>query len=314
MITRREPHADMQVLIEAQQVAYGGTTVEEQRAAWTAYTKKLAPPRAPGLTVRDVVIPTPGHDVPVRVYRPADTTGALPCIIYMHGGGFMKGDLDSSDPVAWGLTAESGAVTVSVDYRLTPEHPYPAAFNDCYGVLSYLASHARQFEINPARIALAGDSAGGHLAASLCLAARDRRGPRIVGQAVIYTVIGSDMTAASYQENAEGYGLTTAACHNYMKLLLPAPEHQTDPYARPIVATDFSGLPPAYIVSAELDPVRDDGRLYASKLALAGVDVTYREAKSMIHGFMRARFTGPAAKAEYDRICAFLRGRLIPGG
>ena len=304
----------MAVLTEAQKVAYGGTTVDEQRKAWLAYTKKLAPPRAPGMTVKDAMIPVPGHDVPVRIYRPTDATGALPCILYMHGGGFMKGDLDSSDPIAWGLTHETGAVTISIDYRLTPEHPYPAAFDDCYGVLSYIASHARHFEINPARIALAGDSAGGHLAASLCLAARDRRGPRIVGQAIIYTVIGTDMTAASYQENAEGYGLTTAACHNYMKLLLPAPEHQTDPYARPIVATDFSGLPPAYIVSAELDPVRDDGRIYAAKLAQAGVDVTYREAKSMIHGFMRARFTGPAAKAEYDRICAFLRGRLIPGG
>lgn len=314
MATWREPHPDMLVLTEAQKGAYGGATIAEQRKAWSAYTKKLAPPRAPGLTVRDMTIPVSGHDVPVRLYRPAEATGALPCIIYMHGGGFMKGDLDSSDPIAWGFTAETGAVTVSIDYRLTPEHPYPAAFDDCYGVLAYLAAHARQFEINPARIALAGDSAGGHLAASLCLAARDRGGPRIVAQAVIYTVIGTDMTSVSYHDNAEGYGLTTAACHTYMQRLLPAPEHQTDPYARPAVATDFSGLPPAYVVSAELDPVRDDGRIYAANLARAGVDVTYREAKAMIHGFMRARFTGAAARAEYDRICAFLRARLVPGG
>jgi acetyl esterase len=314
MNTPREPHPDMAVITEAQKGAYAGTTVEELRKGWSTYTKKLAPPRPAGLSVRDTTIPTSGHDMPVRIYRPADATGALPCIIYMHGGGFMKGDLDSSDPIAWGLTHETGAVTVSVDYRLTPEHPYPAAFNDCYGVLSYLAAHARHFEINPARIALAGDSAGGHLAASLCLAARDRRGPRIAAQAVIYTVIGTDMTSSSYAENAEGYGLTTAACHHYMKLLLPAPEHQTDPYARPAVATDFSALPPAYVVSAELDPVRDDGRIYAAHLARAGVDVTYHEARAMIHGFMRARFTGAAAKAEYDRICAFLRARLVPGG
>lgn len=314
MTLPREPHPDMAVLIEAQKVAYGGTTVEEQRKAWSAYTKKLAPPRPAGLHVRDVAIPVPGHEVPVRIYRPSDVTGALPCILYMHGGGFMKGDLDSSDPIAWGFTQETGAVTVSIDYRLTPEHPYPAAFDDCYGVLTYLAAHARHFEINPTRIALAGDSAGGHLAASLCLASRDRRGPRIVAQAIIYTVIGTDMTSSSYQENAEGYGLTTAACQKYMQLLLPDPAHRSDPYARPAVETNFAGLPPAYVVSAELDPVRDDGREYAAKLAGAGVDVTYHEARLMLHGFMRARFTGAAAKAEYDRICAFLQTHLYPGG
>ncbi len=313
-MTIRDPHPDMQVLIDAQKIAYGGTTVEEQRKAWSAYTRKLAIPRPPGMLVRDLAIPTPGYEVPVRIYRPADMTGALPCIVYMHGGGFMKGDLDSSDPIAWGLTHETGAVTVSIDYRLTPEHPYPAAFNDCFGVLSYLSAHARHFEINPARIAVVGDSAGGHLAASLCLAARDRGGPRIAAQVVIYTVVGTDMTSPSYVDNAEGYGLTTAACQTYMKLLLPEPAHQTDPYARPIIATDFSGLPPAYVVSAELDPVRDDGRIYASKLAIAGVDVTYHEARLMMHGFMRARFTGATAKAEYDRICAYLRARLVPGG
>ncbi|MGE0223883.1 MAG: alpha/beta hydrolase [Acetobacteraceae bacterium] len=308
--TQRVPHPDMKVLTEAQKVAYGGTTIAEQRAAWTAYTSRLAPPRPAGMIVRDAFIPTQDCEVPVRIYRPADSPEALPCIIYMHGGGFMKGDLDSSDPIAWGFTQETGAVTISVDYRLTPEFPYPAAFNDCYGVLTYVAGNAREFGINPMRIGLAGDSAGGHLAASLCLAARDRKGPRISAQAIIYTVIGTDMTAASYVENAEGYGLTTAACHNYMKLLLPDPAMASDPYARPAVATDFSGLPPAYVVSAELDPVRDDGRIYAAKLAMAGIDVTYREARSMIHGFMRARFTGPAARAEYERICAFLAQHL----
>lgn len=310
---RREPHPDMKILTEAQKLAYGGTTIAEQRQGWSVYTRSIAPPRPAEVEVRDTVIPTADHQVPVRIYRPAGAAGACPCIIYMHGGGFMKGDLDSSDPIAWGFTDETGAVTVSVDYRLTPEHPYPAAFNDCYGVLTYLHAHAGEFGINPARIALAGDSAGGHLAASLCLAARDRKGPRVAAQAVIYTVIGTAMTASSYQENADGYGLTTAACHAYIKLLLPDGAHDRDAYARPAVATDFSGLPPAYVVSAELDPVRDDGREYAARLALAGVDVTYREARGMIHGFMRARFTGPAAKAEYDRICAFLRAHLLPG-
>jgi acetyl esterase len=310
----REPHPDMKVLTEALKHAYGGTTVAEQRQAWSAYTKSLAPPRPPGLQVRDTVVPTPNHDVPVRVYRPAEAASALPCVVYMHGGGFMKGDLDSSDPIAWGFTHELAVVTISIDYRLTPEHPYPAAFDDCFGVLAYLATHAREFGINPMRIALVGDSAGGHLAASLCLAARARGAPRIAAQAVVYTVIGTEMDSASYRDNAEGYGLTTAACRNYGRLLLPDSVPADDPYARPARAKDFSGLPPAYVVSAELDPVRDDGREYAALLARGGVDVIYREARGMIHGFLRARFTGPAAKAEYDRICTFLRGHLLPGG
>lgn len=310
----REPHPDMKVLTEAQKGAYGGTTIAEQRQAWTNYTRSIAPPRPESILVQDRSIPTPDGPVPVRIYRPAEASGALPCIIYMHGGGFMKGDLDSSDPIAWGFTHETGAVTVSVDYRLTPEHPYPAAFNDCYGVLKHLHANARAYEINPTRIALAGDSAGGHLAASLCLASRERGGPRIAAQAIIYTVIGTAMDSQSYIDNAEGYGLTTAACHSYLKLLLPEPSMWRDPYACPAAATDYAGLPPAYVVSAELDPVRDDGREYAARLARAGVDVSYREARGMIHGFMRARFTGAAAKAEYDRICSFLRAQLLPGG
>lgn len=310
-MTRREPHPDMRVLTEAQKHAYGGKTVEEQRRAWSAYTASLAPPLPDSLEVRDTTVPTPDHTVPVRIYRPRGAAAALPCIVYMHGGGFMKGDLDSSDPVAWGLTHETGAVTVSVDYRLTPEHPYPAAFNDCYGVLAHLHANPDAFGIDPARMAVMGDSAGGHLAASLCLAARDRGGPKLVAQAVVYTVIGTDMTQPSYTENAEGYGLTTASSRAYKKLLFPDTRYDDDPYARPARAKDFSRLPPAFVLSAELDPVRDDGRVYASKLALAGVDVTYREARDMIHGFMRARFTGAAAKAEYDAVCAFLRERLF---
>jgi acetyl esterase len=303
-------HPEMRVLTDAQKHAYGGTTLAGQRADWSAYTRSLAAPRPASLDVHDTQVPTRDYAVPVRVYRPGGAAGALPCILYMHGGGFMKGDLDSSDPIAWGFAHDTGAVVVSIDYRLTPEHPYPAAFNDCWGVLCHVHDHAREFRIDASKIALAGDSAGGHLAASLCLASRDRGGPPIAAQAIIYTVIGTDMTSASYVENAEGYGLTTAACHNYMKLLMAGGAREDDPYARPAVARDFSRLPQAFVHSAEFDPVRDDGRMYAAALARAGVNVTYREAKGMIHGFMRARFHGPAVKAEYGMICEFLRRAL----
>lgn len=299
-------HPDMAVITEAQKHAYTGTTIAEQRTAWGRYTASIGAPPPAGMQVRDMVLPVPGHAVPVRVYRAARPSGA--CIIYMHGGGFMKGDLDSSDPVAWGFCDQTGATVVSIDYRLTPEHPHPAAFEDCLGVLRHIAGHAGDFAADPARIGVAGDSAGGHLAAALCLAARDGLAPAIAAQAVIYIVTGTDMTMPSYVENATGYGLTTAACREYYRMLLPTGDRS--PYARPALAASYRGLPPTLVHSAEFDPVRDDGRLYASRLALDGVDVTYREARGMIHGFMRARFKGAGARAEYAAITDFLRTRL----
>jgi len=306
-------HPDMRILQEAQKVAYDGATEPAAiRAAWTRYTSSLAAPRPAHLAIADRTIPVPGpvpgHAVPVRVYRHARPSGA--CAIYMHGGGFMKGDLDSSDPIAWGFCEQTGATVVSVDYRLTPEHPYPAALDDCHGVLAWLAANPGELGIDPARIGLVGDSAGGMLAASICLLARERGGPRIAAQASIYGVIGTGMDAGSYVENATGYGLTTASCREAFRLLFRDEANWRDPIARPYLAESYAGLPPAFVHSAELDPVRDDGRIYASRLAIAGVDVTYREARGMLHGFMRARFTGAAARAEYDAICAFLRERL----
>ena len=305
-------HPDMRILTEAQKHAYTGTTLQEQREAWGRYTASIGEPPPTTMAVRDERLPAThhptGHRVPVRIYTHARPSGAA--LIYMHGGGFMKGDLDSSDPIAWGFCDQTGATVVSVDYRLTPEHPYPAAFHDCLAVLRHVAAEAASLGIDPARIGVAGDSAGGHLAASLCLAARDGIAPPVRAQAVIYTVTGTDMTMPSYTENATGYGLTTSACHEYYRILLTRPEDQTDSHARPAIEQDLAGLPPAFVHSAEFDPVRDDGRLYASRLALAGVDVTYREARGMIHGFMRARFKGPAARAEYDAICAYLKERL----
>jgi acetyl esterase len=230
--------------------------------------------------------------------------------LYLHGGGFMLGDLDSSDSIAWGYALQTGATVASVDYRLTPEHIWPAAFNDSYGVLSWLHAKGPEHGIAPDRIALAGDSAGGRLTAGLCLKARDLGGLHIVAQALIYASAGAVPSSRSAVDFAEGYGLTAAKYQKFYKALFPDSRYDDDPYAWPIRASDLSNLPPALIHTAEIDPIRDDGRAYAAKLALAGSPVTYREARGMIHGFMRARFFGPAAKAEFGYICAFLRSHL----
>lgn len=310
MVEGVKVHPDMRIIQEAQKTAYAGATVEEQRHSWSRYTAALAAPRPADMRIEDRAVTAGNRAIPIRVYRHAAATGHDACILYMHGGGFMKGDLDSSDPVAWGFCAETGATVISVDYRLTPEHPHPAALEDCQAVLHDVAAHATDYGIDPARIALAGDSAGGHLAIALCLAAREE-GPAIAAHAVIYSCTGSDLTAESFRQNATGFGLTTSAMDAYMKLLLgPDWRKVTSPIARPALATRLTGMPPAFVHTAGLDPLRDEGRDYAARLALAGVDVTYREAAGMIHGFMRARFTGAAARVEYQAICDFLRARL----
>lgn len=306
-------HPDMKPLLDARKSMPPATTPAEMRRAWTLYAQALSSPRPAGITTQDRTIPTPGFAVPVRIYRPSGTTGPLPCILYMHGGGFMLGDLDSSDTSAWGLCAEVSAVVVSVDYRLTPEHPFPAAFDDCFGVLRWLSDHAAEIGGDPSRLAVSGESAGGNLAAALALAARDRGSPALSACAMVYPCTGEETTLQSYIEYRDGPSLTTPRMEMYTEVYCSGAKHRRDPYASPAYAADFSGLPPTFVHTAECDPIRDDGRMFAAKLAQAGCNVTYREAKRMLHGFLRARLTGHAARAEHTALCAFLRTQLQRG-
>lgn len=305
-------HPEMQALIEARVPRKPDATLVEERQQWNQYAAKLARPCPETLIVSDIDIPAGHRDVTVRVYRHRQASSPRPGIIYMHGGGFRLGDLDSSDSIAWGFAAETGATVVSVDYRLTPEHVWPAAFDDCFGVLRWIAGSGGEIGVDPTFIALAGDSAGGRLTAGLGLRARDNGGPRICAQAMIYAGAGAIADSRSAVDFAEGYGLTTARYKSFYTSLFPDARYDDDPYAWPIRAQDLSNLPPTLVHVAELDPIRDDGRAFAARLAMAGSPVVFREAKGMLHGFMRARFAGPAAKAEFDYICGFLRARLWP--
>ncbi len=316
-MTRQGPdpqaiHPEMQLLMSARKPAPAGQTLAQARAAWADYSATLSQPHPASMEVSDRRITSGDIEVPVRIYRPAGSDGPRPCIIYMHGGGFMKGDLNSSDTNAWGYAQETGACVVSVDYRLAPEHPHPAAFDDCYGVLCWLAAEGGAIGIDTARVAVAGDSAGGSLAAALCLAARDRQGPAIAAQVMIFPCTGTDLNSESFVEYANAPGLTTSSMEQYYKDYLAGCEDVDDPYARPDWAKDFSNLPPAFVHPAEFDPLRDDGRVYAAKIAMAGGQVVFREAKGMIHGFIRARLNGPAAAAEFQAGCDFLRRHLFP--
>jgi len=303
---------ESQQLLANQAKTWAGlTSIEEKRAAWRKYAAAMSRPVPETLAVTDSTVPSPEVVVPVRIYWQLAVTAPLPCIVYMHGGGFMMGDLDTSDAVAWGLAELTGAQVVSVDYRLTPEHPFPAAFNDSWAVLTHIHDNPALYGADPSRLAVAGDSAGAKLSAGLSLKARDTGSVSLRAVAMIYGNGGFDSTTESARLFAEGYGLTTANSKKYTAMLLPDDRYDNDPYAWPIRATSHANLAPTLVHVAEMDPGRDSARQYAAKLVMAGTATSYREGKGLVHGFMRSRFTGPASKAEFAEICAFLQHHLF---
>jgi acetyl esterase len=234
--------------------------------------------------VEDRAIPGPGPDVPVRIYTP-DGRGPFPVLVWFHGGGWVVGDLDTADGTARRLTAQTGCVVVSVDYRLAPEARFPAAAEDCYAVTQWVATNAAGIDADPGRIAVGGDSSGGNLAAVVSLMARDRGVSPPVFQLLVYPVIARDFDTGSYRQNGEGYGITRDSMKWYWDLYLTEDADASNPYAAPLLANDLSGLPPALVITAEFAPLCDEGEAYAQRLQEAGVAVTYSRYDGMIHGF-----------------------------
>ena len=236
--------------------------------------------------IRSLEAPGPAGRVPMRLYRASGPAAdaKLPVLIYFHGGGWVIGDLDTHDTICRALANAAGCVVVSVDYRLAPEHPFPAGVEDSIAATRWVAVHAGELGIDSTRIAVGGDSAGGNLAAVIALAARES-GPRLGFQMLIYPAVDFAEPRDSHRRFAEGYGLTAAGMRWFGNQYLPATDAAQDWRASPIRAASLAGLPPAWVLTAGFDPLCDEGEEYAAALKAAGVPVTLRQFPGQIHGF-----------------------------
>jgi len=279
--------------------------VREQGALFAHVGAKDAQPVD---VVEDRLLPGPAGDIAVRVYDP-DPGATSPVVAYFHGGGFVMMDLDTHDRICRRLANASNAVVVSVDYRLAPEHHFPAALDDCMAVTHWLTDHAAELAGDPERIAVAGDSAGGNLAAATALASRNG-GPGLEAQVLIYPVIDAGCDTTSFSVNGDDYLLTGTTMRWFWEQYLGPDGDPSDAYASVLRAADLSAAPPALVLTAEYDVLRDEGDAYAARLREAGVDVTLRRYPGMIHGFIGMDAMTPVADAAMGEIAAFL-GRVL---
>ena len=269
----------------------------------------LAPQPPATAEVRLVVL---GGKVAVRAYRPV-LGETLPALVFFHGGGWTIGDLDTHDVLCRQLAAGARCAVFSVDYRLAPEQPFPAAVEDCFFATEYVCLHSKELGIDPARVAVGGDSAGGNLAAVVALMARDKAGPPLSGQLLIYPATDQRCAFPSHERNGEGYLLTRDAIRFFRAGYLPNPADRTDWRASPLLAASHAGLPPAFVLTAGYDPLVDEGRAYAERLAAAGVPVAYKEYGDMVHGFILFGGVLDVANAAVTECCEHLRRRFFAG-
>ncbi len=264
----------------------------------------------PVAQVIDRTIPGPQGDIKIRIYRPHAEEQDLPIVLFMHGGGFILGDLDTHDEVGRIITMKADCVTVAVDYRLAPEDPFPAAPDDCFAALLWTAGHASEFGGDASRIAVCGDSAGGNLAAVVALRARDEGGPKICGQALIYPLTDA-VDADEFKPAADGklYFFKAKDGAYFNSLYFRDMTEARHPHASPMFAENVAGLPPAYVLTAEYDPLCNQGEAYAARLRAAGVEVAHSRYGGAIHGFITMPL--PMATEALDEISAWLTRRFM---
>ena len=282
-------------------------TPAEARQTAIEALQALAGEPEPVAHVEDRHIAGPHRPIPVRVYTP-EGPGPFAGLVYFHGGGWVVCDLNTHDQVCRAICRRAQAVVVAVDYALSPEYKYPAAVDECYAVTCWVSENAAPLRVDARRIAVGGDSAGGNLSAVMCLKARDESGPALALQVLVYPVTNlSSLDTPSYREFAEGYYLTRAEMEWFRGHYLARLEDACQPYASPLLAPDLRGLPPALVITAECDPLRDEGEAYARRLSDAGVPVTCTRYAGMIHPFFSLGGVLSQGRRSVEQIAAALR-------
>jgi acetyl esterase len=280
--------SDVSALLDTMNAAGGKppeeSTVAEVRAGAWDWLGLVGEPE-PVARVEHRFIPGPTADLPIRIYTP-EGEGPFPGLVFFHGSGWTISNIELTDTPHRALANRTGCVLVAVNYQKAPEHKFPVPFDDAYGATCWVAEHAAEFDIDPEGIGVGGDSAGGNLAAAVCLKARDQGGPSLSFQLLAYPAIDYRFDFASSVENAQGYMLTTTTTKWFWDQYLTDPSDADNPFACPVRADNHAGLPPAIVVTAEYDPIRDDGETYAQCLADAGVPVIRRRYDGMVHGFL----------------------------
>ena len=292
----------VQALLEQQ----AGAPKPHQQSVAEARATMLARPRLPGPDMaheEDRRIPGPGGEIPIRIYRPREETGAA--LVYFHGGGWVLGNLNTHNNQCRSLAQAAGCVVIAVDYRVAPEHRYPAAAEDAYAAAVWVAANAPALDVDAGRLAVGGESAGGNLAAAVCLMARDRGGPAIAQQWLAYPVMDHGFDTPSYLANASGYGLDGETMKWFWNHYLGPDQDGSTPYASPLRAEKLGALPRAIVVTCEYDVLRDEGNAYAERLRQAGVSVELICVPGVNHAFLGMPID--AAPRAFAQIGALLR-------
>ncbi|MFE6776309.1 alpha/beta hydrolase [Streptomyces sp. NPDC057702] len=284
-------------------------TLAEARAADLAAVQADAGTPEPVEQVLDESITGPAGPLPVRLYRPAGQ-GPLPVLVYYFGGGWTLGSLETGDAICRALANATGCLTVGVGYRLAPENPFPAAPEDCFAGLRWVAEHAARFGGDPARLAVAGDSAGGNLAAAVTLMARDAGGPELRAQVLVYPNTDYLADTPSRREITDPLLFNDKSVRWYWDNYLTSADDGGHPLASPLRAPDHGGLPPALVITAEYDPLRDEGESYAARLRESGVRAEAVRYPGVTHGFFAMAGAVPAGRHAVDRVAAYLRTAL----
>jgi len=308
-----QAQAVIDLAIKSGRPAYHTLSPKEARQLFRETRPASTPTPAAIGEVKNLTANGPGGPIPLRVYRPAGVAAdtKLPVLVFFHGGGWVIGDLDTHDVQCRQITAEAGITVVAVDYRLAPEHKFPAAVDDAWAATRCVATHGSELGIDPQRLAVGGDSAGGNLAAVVALLARDStEGPAIAFQVLVYPVTDLGSESKSYGDFAEGYSLTRESMRWFKNHYLKSAAEGDGWRASPLRAKSLAGLPPALVVTAGFDPLRDEGAAYAARLTDAGVRVDYVCYGGMIHGFMPMGRLIDTGNRAVSHVAASLRQAL----